>query len=163
ADGVQRYLEGLHGIGPELARRLVAAFGTQAVEIVETEPWRAAQVKGMGKRRAERAAAEAAARRQEREVMIFLQGLGVSLADAAQQLVREGALVAEGDALYLPRLHRAESELAAGLKELLASVRPSAPTLREAAQLSEQQRQAVDAVGRSGVVVITGGPGTGKT
>ena len=81
---MQRYLEGLHGIGPELARRLVAAFGTQAIDVVETEPWRAAQVKGMGKRRAEGAAKEAAAKRQEREVMIFLQGLGVSLAYAAR-------------------------------------------------------------------------------
>jgi exodeoxyribonuclease V alpha subunit len=256
AGGVQRYLEGLHGIGPELARRLVAAFGTQAVEIVETEPWRAAQVKGMGKRRAERAAAEAAARRQEREVMIFLQGLGVSLAyaarirkvygadavqkvrenpyrlardvpgigffvadriargmgvnadsplriaagvlhtmesfvdeghcyapvepllqrasemlqvaperagDALRQLVLEGALLAEGDARYLPRLHRAETELATGIRELLSAPRPPAPPLREAAQLSAAQRAAVEAVGKSGVVVITGGPGTGKT
>jgi exodeoxyribonuclease V alpha subunit len=256
ADGVQRYLEGLHGIGPELARRLVAAFGTQAIDVVETEPWRAAQVKGMGKRRAEAAAKEAAAKRQEREVMIFLQGLGVSLAyaarirkvygaeavqkvrenpyrlardvpgigfhvadriargmgiqsdsplriaagvlhtmesfvdeghsyaplgplterasemlgapleraaDAAEKLVQEGAALREGDALYLPRLYRAEVELAAGLKELLASPRPPAPKLLETAQLSEQQRRAVDAVGRSGVVVITGGPGTGKT
>jgi exodeoxyribonuclease V alpha subunit len=255
-EGVQRYLEGLHGIGPELARRLVAAFGTRAVEIVETEPWRAAQVKGMGKRRAERAAAEAAARRQEREVMIFLQGLGVSLAyaarirkvygaeavqkvrenpyrlardvpgigflvadriargmgvsadsplriaagvlhtmesfvdeghsyapiealihraaemlgaaperaaEAVKQLVLEGAALREGDAVYLPRLHRAEVELATGLKELLSSPRPSPPQLRETAELSETQRRAVEAVGRSGVVVITGGPGTGKT
>jgi exodeoxyribonuclease V alpha subunit len=255
-EGVQRYLEGLHGIGPELARRLVAAFGTKAIEIVETEPWRAAQVKGMGKRRAERAAAEAAARRAEREVMIFLQGLGVSLAyaarirkvygaeavqkvrenpyrlardvpgigflvadriargmgvnadsplriaagvlhtmesfvdegqscaplealihrasemlgaaaeraaEAVQQLVLEGAALREDDAVYLPRLHRAEVELATGLKELLSSPRPPPPELRETAQLSETQRRAVEAVGRSGVVVITGGPGTGKT
>src|SRR5258708_1167165 len=84
ADGVQRYLEGLHGIGPELARRLVAAFGMQAVEIVETEPWRAAQVKGMGKRRAERAAAEAASPRQERAGMLFLPGLGLSPAYPAR-------------------------------------------------------------------------------
>jgi exodeoxyribonuclease V alpha subunit len=255
-DGVERYLEGLRGIGPQLARRLVNAFGTRAIEILENEPWRAAQVKGMGKRRAESVAKEAAVKREEREVMIFLQGLGVSLAyaarirkvygaeavqkvrenpyrlardvpgigflvadriargmgvgvdsplriaagvlhtmesfideghayapdgelvrrasemlavdppraaDAAAQLVREGAVHKEGDALYLPRLHRAEVELAAGLKELLAAPRPPPPKLVETAKLSELQRRAVDAVGRSGVVVITGGPGTGKT
>jgi exodeoxyribonuclease V alpha subunit len=83
-DGVERYLQGIKGIGPELARRLVAAFGVDAVEVVEKEPWRAAQVKGMGKRRAERAGVIAAQRRQEREVMIFLQGLGVSLAYAGR-------------------------------------------------------------------------------
>jgi exodeoxyribonuclease V alpha subunit len=91
ADGVQRYLEGLDGIGPELAKRLVGAFGTEAVDVIEKEPWRAAQVKGVGKRRAERAAAHAASRRQEREVMIFLQGLGVSLAYASRIQKRYGA------------------------------------------------------------------------
>ena len=79
-----RYLEALKGIGPMLAERLVGAFGTEAIEVVEKEPWRAAQVKGVGKRRAERAARDALARRQEREVMVFLQGLGVSLAYAAR-------------------------------------------------------------------------------
>src|SRR5260370_27055362 len=82
--GVSRYLEGLKGIGPMLAERLVQAFGVQAIEVVEKEPWRAAQVRGVGKRRAERAAKDAAARRQEREVMVFLQGLGVSLAYASR-------------------------------------------------------------------------------
>jgi exodeoxyribonuclease V alpha subunit len=91
ADGVQRYLQGLDGIGPELAKRLVAAFGVEAVDVIEKEPWRAAQVKGVGKRRAERAATHAAARRQEREVMIFLQGLGVSLAYASRIQKRYGA------------------------------------------------------------------------
>jgi exodeoxyribonuclease V alpha subunit len=83
-EGVARYLEGLKGIGPMLAERLVTAFGTDAIEVVEKDPWRAAQVRGVGKRRAERAAKDAAAKRQEREVMVFLQGLGVSLAYAAR-------------------------------------------------------------------------------
>src|SRR5579863_542474 len=82
--GVSRYLEGIKGIGPMLAERLVQAFGVDAIEVVEKEPWRAAQVRGVGKRRAERAAKDAAARRQEREVMVFLQGLGVSLAYASR-------------------------------------------------------------------------------
>jgi exodeoxyribonuclease V alpha subunit len=82
--GVRRYLEGLSGIGPELAKRLVAAFGVDAVEVIEKEPWRAAQIKGVGKQRAGRVSLEAASRRQQREVMIFLQGLGVSLAYATR-------------------------------------------------------------------------------
>jgi exodeoxyribonuclease V alpha subunit len=91
AEGVQRYLEGLDGIGPALADRLVRSFGVDAIDVLEKEPWRAAQVKGVGKRRAERAAAHAAGRRQEREVMIFLQGLGVSLAWANRIHKRYGA------------------------------------------------------------------------
>ncbi len=98
-DGVARYLEGLKGIGPELAKRLVAAFSVEAVEVIEKEPWRVAQIKGVGKTRAARFAVFAKERRAEREVMIFLQGLGVSLAyarriyktygDQAIQKVRE--------------------------------------------------------------------------
>jgi exodeoxyribonuclease V alpha subunit len=84
ADGVERYLEGFAGFGATLAERLVGAFGAEALEVLEREPWRAAQVKGIGKRRAERAQKEAIARRAERDVMIFLQGLGVSAAYAVR-------------------------------------------------------------------------------
>jgi exodeoxyribonuclease V alpha subunit len=257
ADGVARYLEGLKGIGPELAKRLVAQFGTEAVEVIEKEPWRAAQVKGMGKRRAERAGLHAASRRQEREVMIFLQGLGVSLAYASriqrtygdqaiakvrenpyrlardvpgigfytadriargmgvdpgsplrieagvrhtleqladeghvfapreelerraaealeveperthraiEELQRDGGLVVEGDEVYLPWLHRAELELADRVALLLRADRAPAPAVSdEAARLSDGQRRAIEAAGRTAVAVITGGPGTGKT
>ncbi len=99
AAGVERYLATLVGLGPECARRLVASFGTKAIEVLETETWKAGQVKGVGKRRANRAAADAHGRREEREVMVFLQGHGVSAAyanrirrtygDAAMVRVRE--------------------------------------------------------------------------
>src|SRR5207249_4710995 len=82
--GVKRYLEGLRGIGPTLSGRLVASFGVKASEVVEEEPWRAAQVTGVGKRRATQASEDARARRAEREVMVFLQGHGVSAAYAAR-------------------------------------------------------------------------------
>jgi exodeoxyribonuclease V alpha subunit len=82
--GVERYLAGLKGLGPETARRLVAAYGTRAIDVVTDEPWRAAAVRGVGKRRAGSAADDARARRGEREVMVFLQGHGVSAAYAAR-------------------------------------------------------------------------------
>ncbi|HEX4460160.1 MAG TPA: ATP-dependent RecD-like DNA helicase, partial [Polyangia bacterium] len=256
ADGVSRYLEGIKGIGPMLAERLVASFGVEAIEVVEKEPWRAAQVRGVGKRRADRAARDAATKRQEREVMVFLQGLGVSLAYAArirkaygdnavarvqenpyrlardvagigfvvadriaqgmgisrdsplrlqagvlhvldslsdeghvyfpaseltaraaealsidaaratealEGLAREGAVVIEGDAVFPPRLHRAELELARRLGELLGADRDKAPTLVGGDKLSDGQRRAIELCGAGGVAVITGGPGTGKT
>lgn len=256
SEGVARYLEALPGIGPMLSERLVAAFGVEAIEVVEKDPWRAAQVKGVGKRRAERAAREAAARRQEREVMVFLQGLGVSLAYAARirkaygeeavarvrdnpyrlardvpgigfvvadriaqgmgigrdsplriqagvyhalessseeghvylpsgelaaraaealaidvartqaaigELAREGGVIVDGEAVYLPWLYRAEVELARRIGQLLEAERPRPPPLVGGAQLSDGQRRAIEDCGRAGVVVITGGPGTGKT
>lgn len=88
--GVERYLATLSGIGPELSRRIVEQFGLTALTVLETETFRVAQVKGVGKRRAQRALADAQARHEEREVMIFLQGLGVSVAYAARIRKRYG-------------------------------------------------------------------------
>jgi exodeoxyribonuclease V alpha subunit len=85
--GVERYLSTLAGLGPETARRLVAELGVGAIEILENETWRVEQikgVKGLGKRRIRRAAADAKVRAQEREVMVFLQGQGISAAYAAR-------------------------------------------------------------------------------
>jgi exodeoxyribonuclease V alpha subunit len=82
--GVRRYLESLPGLGAALAERLVGQLGTAAIEVLENEPWRAAQVRGVGKVRAERAGRAALDRKREREVMVFLQGLGVSSAYAAR-------------------------------------------------------------------------------
>lgn len=82
--GMERYLETLSGIGPELARRIVDQHGTESLDVLENETWRIAQIKGVGKRRAQRALIDARSRREEREVMVFLQGLGISAAYAAR-------------------------------------------------------------------------------
>ena len=82
--GVERYLSTLAGLGPELARRIVAELGPRALIALEEETFRVAQIKGVGKKRAQRALIDARARREEREVMIFLQGLGISAAYAAR-------------------------------------------------------------------------------
>ena len=94
-------------------------------------------------------------------------------------LVLQGELVAEtiGDttAVYLPRLHRAETETARLMTRLRRSVRPLKLKDGEALRLIEEQeaelgvslcdeqRQAALAAMTEGVCVITGGPGTGKT
>jgi len=265
-NGVRRYLQTLKGIGPALAERLLTSFGVEALEVLETEPWRSAQVRGMTKKRAAAVALEAAARRHEREVMVFLQGLGVSLAYAARirkvygsdavqrvrdnpyrlardipgigflladriarslgieansplrlqagvlhlvtsfvdeghtfapieelgarttealattadavagavsQLIDEGALVREGEAIYPTWLHRAETEAAQRVLALLAAPPPSLvtdaalPAAAKQAQLmaglSVGQRAAVRLSQEARVLVLTGGPGTGKT
>jgi exodeoxyribonuclease V alpha subunit len=82
--GVARYLTGLSGIGPTLAKRLVSAFGVGALDVIADEAWRAAQIPGMGKKRAMQASEDARARRSEREVMVLLQGQGVSAAWATR-------------------------------------------------------------------------------
>jgi exodeoxyribonuclease V alpha subunit len=82
--GIERYLTTLSGLGPELAHRIVTRFGLDALTYLENETYRIAGIKGVGKRRAQRAFADARARREEREVMIFLQGLGISAAYASR-------------------------------------------------------------------------------
>jgi len=94
-------------------------------------------------------------------------------------LVLRGELVAEtigeATAVYLPRLHRAESETARLMARLRRSVRPLKLKEGEALKriekqeadlgvsLCAEQRQAALAAMTDGVCVITGGPGTGKT
>lgn len=92
--GIERYLSTLSGIGPELARRIVEKFGDKALHVLEQQVGRVAQIKGIGKRRAQKAAADALVRRQERELMVFLQGNGVSAsyANRIQKAYGESAM-----------------------------------------------------------------------
>ena len=82
--GIERYMATLAGLGPELARRIVVELGVQSLTALEEETFRVAQIKGVGKKRAQRALADARARREERAVMVFLQGLGISAAYASR-------------------------------------------------------------------------------
>ena len=91
-EGLRRYLgSGLvKGIGPELASRIVDRFGIETLEILDRDPDRIGEVPGIGASRA-RAVREAwRAQRQVREVMVFLQGYGVSPAFAARIYKRYG-------------------------------------------------------------------------
>ena len=95
---------------------------------------------------------------------------------ALDTLVERGAVVQERvanvDACYLRRLWEAERSACVRLLGLLAS---PADTSTQAARAVEEiqreqgityaplQRQAVELAARQGVVILTGGPGTGKT
>ena len=48
--GIQRYLASgrIPGIGPKLAERLIASFGTETIRVLEQEPERVAEVPGVG-------------------------------------------------------------------------------------------------------------------
>lgn len=293
-EGIRRYLSSglIKGIGPALAERLVRHFGVDTLYVIENEPERLQEVEGIGPQRAEAIARGLRQQQAIRQVMVFLQGYGISTAYAAriyrvygdeavarvranpyrlaadvpgigfktadgiaravgmasdaperlaagleytleeaagrghvclartelleqaaellavdverlqpvlQELTARGRLVVDagraaesavgglfGEAgaeggrdpfIYLPRLYRAEAELAAGLRSLAERFVPlrvvggpmAWPELVEAVEresgvrLSDQQRQAVLAALEHGVFVLTGGPGTGKT
>lgn len=297
-EGIRRYLGSglIHGIGPAFAERLVNHFGENTLHVIEHEPERLREVEGIGPKRAEAVAAGLKQQKAIQQVMVFLQGYGISTAyatriyrvygDGAVQTVRDNpyrlaqdvpgigftiadkiarsigiahdaperlmagieytledaagrghvlltqaelleqaaetlqlqvgagesvesrlqpmvdGLVArrrvvqeagdgggdggdDGDVLlYTPRLHRAETGLAAGLKRLLRSFMPlrvvgqdglsggvgsntdavvAESEKRTGLALSDEQREAVVSALDGGVFVLTGGPGTGKT
>ena len=271
--GIERFLGSglIPGIGPSLAKRLVEKFGKDTLDVIDKTPARLTEVVGIGTQRARQLAAAVAAQRHVQEVMVFLQGHGVTVAQAARivkkygkdaiNVVREnpyrlahevwgigfrtadsiadklgmardaperleagilhaletsaedghlhvpdeellaaaaellaidaatlqlrlavleasGLVIREvlgsrGPCSELPELYAAESESAARLAELASSPARSFALDIGAAihafesvtglELATQQRQAIEAALRDRCVVITGGPGVGKT
>jgi exodeoxyribonuclease V alpha subunit len=85
-EGIERFLASgaVKGIGPVMAKRLVDKFGLATLDILEKEPHRLAEVEGIGPIRAEAIAAAFQSQKEVRDVMVFLQGHGVSPAYAAR-------------------------------------------------------------------------------
>jgi exodeoxyribonuclease V alpha subunit len=92
-EGIRRYLGSglIKGIGPEFASRIVARFGIKTLEILDAHPERIGEVAGIGRVRAEAVKSAWVAQRQIRDVMVFLQGYGVSPAFAVRIYKRYGA------------------------------------------------------------------------
>jgi len=92
-EGIKRYLGSglIKGIGPEFASRIVGKFGIRTLEILDAQPERIGEVAGIGRVRAEAVKSAWAAQRQIRDVMVFLQGYGVSPAFAVRIYKRYGA------------------------------------------------------------------------
>ncbi|MEE7478476.1 ATP-dependent RecD-like DNA helicase [Methylobacterium hispanicum] len=85
-EGIERYLASgqMRGIGPAMARRIVAAFGERTFEIIEAEPNRLTEIGGIGRTRAARIVASWAEQRAVREIMLFLHAHGVGTARAVR-------------------------------------------------------------------------------
>ena len=92
-EGIKRYLGAglIKGIGPEFASRIVERFGEKTLEILDARPDRIREVPGIGRTRALAIKKAWAEKRGQREVMVFLQGYGVSPALAARIYKRYGA------------------------------------------------------------------------
>jgi hypothetical protein len=86
AAGIQKYLGSglIKGIGPVMAERMVARFGTDIMHVIDDEPARLIEVDGLGPKRTAMIAAAWAEQKAIKEVMIFLQGVGVSTALAVR-------------------------------------------------------------------------------
>ena len=79
-EGLRKYLgSGLvHGVGPVTASRIVDHFGLNILDIIESSPHRLREVPGIGSRRAGTIARAWEEQKQIKEIMMFLQGHGVS-------------------------------------------------------------------------------------
>jgi len=79
-EGIKRYLGSglIKGIGPVTAGRIVQRFGADTLRVLDEEPRRLREALGVGPKRAVSIARAWEEQKQIREVMLFLQGHGVS-------------------------------------------------------------------------------------
>lgn len=77
---MERYLGSgaIKGIGAALAARIVRHFGDDTLRIIETEPERLAEVKGISERKAREIAEQVEDKADMRKAMMFLQQYGIS-------------------------------------------------------------------------------------
>ena len=78
---IERYLGSgaIKGIGPAIAARIVKKFKADTLRIIDEEPERLAEVKGISENGARQIAEQVLQKRELREAMIFLQKYGISL------------------------------------------------------------------------------------
>lgn len=77
---IERYLSSgaIKGIGEALAKRIVKHFGKDTFYIMENEPERLAEIKGISSRIAQEIGTQVYEKRQMREAFIFLQQYGIN-------------------------------------------------------------------------------------
>ena len=82
SEGIKRYLASglIHGIGKEYAERIVNKFGTDTLDILDNYSARLTEIPGFGKKRLEMVRKAWREHAAERDIYIFLQSLGISLA-----------------------------------------------------------------------------------
>jgi exodeoxyribonuclease V alpha subunit len=180
------------GMGPATAREILRKYGDDAPRIVRDDPYIVAEhIRGIGFRTADRIAEALgiagddlrrvqggvlhllgkaiddghvfATRDQIRAGLEQLDVPDDALDDALERLLRRDLVVMDGDAVYPPPLFRAELDVAEALRALAARPRPQLPSMTHDPNLSDTQRSAVAASLGTHLLVLTGGPGTGKT
>lgn len=78
--GMERYLGSgaIRGVGEALAARIVKKFGDDTFRIIEEEPERLAEVKGISERKAQEIAVQMEEKKDLREALVYLQQYGIS-------------------------------------------------------------------------------------
>ena len=83
-EGIKNYLASglIKGVGPAIADKLVKAFGLETLEIIQKHPERLLEVEGIGPVKAQAIQNGLAEQEEIQNVMVFLQGQGISTAYA---------------------------------------------------------------------------------
>ncbi|NCA74674.1 MAG: ATP-dependent RecD-like DNA helicase, partial [Gammaproteobacteria bacterium] len=84
--GIEKYLGSglIKGIGPIFAKKIVNTFGTDTLEIIETDADRLLEIRGIGKVRVERVKKSWQEQKEIKNIMLFLQSHGVSTGHATK-------------------------------------------------------------------------------
>jgi exodeoxyribonuclease V alpha subunit len=84
--GLQKYLGSglIKGIGPKTSGKIVDHFGLKTLEILEANPLRLVEVPGLGRKKADLIKKAWEEQKAIKEVMVFLQGQGISTALAVR-------------------------------------------------------------------------------
>ena len=173
--GIRRYLGSglIKGIGPMMAERMVAHFGTDILTIIEEQPGRLIEVHGLGPKRTRRIADAWEEQKAIKEVMVFLAGVGVSTSLAVRiykryaedsiavvrsepyRLASEvwgiGFRTADTIAQAVGIPHDSPERIKAGLQYTLSQAAdnghcylPEPDVIREAAKILEVDRELID-------------------
>ena len=78
--GMERYLASgaIKGIGAALASRIIKKFGKDTFRVIEEEPERLAEIKGISEKKAREIAVRMEEKKDMRSAMVFLQKYGIS-------------------------------------------------------------------------------------
>ena len=79
-DEIYRYLAGgaVHGIGAGLAAKIMERFGEDSFRVMEEEPERLAEIRGISERMAQSIAEQMVEKREQRSAVIFLSRYGIT-------------------------------------------------------------------------------------
>ncbi len=77
---IERYLVSgaIKGVGPSIAKRIIKKFGKDTFRIIEEEPERLTEIKGISERIAREIATQIEERKEVREIIMYLQQFGIS-------------------------------------------------------------------------------------
>ena len=84
--GIEKYLGSglIKGVGPKYAKKIVTKFGTDTLDVIETDIMRLLEVDGIGKKRIQMIRDSWERQKEIKNVMLFLQDHGVSTSFAAK-------------------------------------------------------------------------------